>query len=355
MRSIWRKLFGDPVRAFGIVSVVFLISLAIAPAKDHFSQWRYYQNQYLQVIRGRANAVTLEKQMPHGIQQIWLPKQGVVDRCTTCHVALKQTSLSDVQEQPFRPHPPIPHKLTQFGCVTCHRGQGRATTVQEAHNSTLAWEEPILPAKYNDAGCGQCHLASLTGTPQLNRGRALLAREGCVHCHLIKRPDGSVMHPTDAPPPLTHIADKTTREWLFAWIKDPQAYSASATMPNFHFSDDDTRDVTAFLMAQSTPSAAAAEPGPAALPANADPQAGTTLYGESFCASCHAVQNAAGNLVGGDLGPELTAIGTKAKPQWLAAWLRNPSVYDPTTKMPHYRFTEQQICDTDQFSDGEER
>ena len=72
-------------------------------------------------------------------------------------------------------------------------------------------------------------------------------------------------------------------------------------------------------------------------------QEGSSVYGESFCASCHAVQNAAGNLVGGDLGPELTLVGSKVKPEWLAEWLRNPKAYDPATKMPHYRFGEQQI------------
>ena len=75
-----------------------------------------------------------------------------------------------------------------------------------------------------------------------------------------------------------------------------------------------------------------------------DPTAGASLYGESFCASCHAVQNAAGNLVGGDVGPELTRIGTKAKPEWLQAWIRNPRIYDPGTQMPHYRFTDQQVA-----------
>src|SRR6266567_1962304 len=46
---------------------------------------------------------------------------------------------------------------------------------------------------------------------------------------------------------------------------------------------------------------------------------------------------------GGDIGPELTRIGNKARPEWLAAWLANPRVYDATTPMPHYRFTPQQI------------
>ena len=60
-----------------------------------------------------------------------------------------------------------------------------------------------------------------------------------------------------------------------------------------------------------------------------DPTAAASLYGESFCASCHAVQNAAGNVVGGDVGPELTRVGSKVKPEWLQAWLRNPRGYDP--------------------------
>ena len=33
------------------------------------------------------------------------------------------------------------------------------------------------------------------------------------------------MKATDDPPSLSHIADKTTREWIFAWLKDPQAYA----------------------------------------------------------------------------------------------------------------------------------
>ena len=45
--SAWRALFGDPVRAFGVVSLILLLTLAIAPAKDHFSQWHSYQRKYL--------------------------------------------------------------------------------------------------------------------------------------------------------------------------------------------------------------------------------------------------------------------------------------------------------------------
>ena len=342
LKSLWQKLFGDSVRAFGVVSCFFLLSLAIAPAKNHFSEWRHYQHGYLKMIRNRSDAVTLQRHFESGIQQTWLPDLGVVDRCTSCHVGLKEASLADVSVQPFRPHPVIPHKLDQFGCTICHRGQGVATTVAEAHNSTLAWEQPILPAKYIESSCGQCHRGTLPGTPHLNQGRYLLSRYGCVHCHMVKLPDGKIMKATDDPPSLSYIADKTTREWIYVWLKDPQAYATTATMPNFKLSDDDARDISAFLIANSTsvPSDAIALSAKA-LP---DPTAGASLYGESFCASCHAVQNAAGNLVGGDVGPELTRVGNKVKPEWLQAWLRNPRVYNAETAMPHYRFNDAQVA-----------
>ncbi|MGI9101455.1 MAG: c-type cytochrome [Terriglobales bacterium] len=349
--SLPRRLFADSARVFGIISFVFLVSLAIAPAKNHFSEWRHHQKQYVNLIRGRADAVTLQRHMESGIQQIWIPESGVVDRCTTCHLGLREASLSTVATQPFRSHPPIPHALTEFGCTTCHRGQGGATTVEEAHRSTLAWEQPIVPAKYIESSCGQCHLAGLTGTPQLNTGRKLLARYGCVRCHSLRQPDGVVMQGSDDPPSLAHIAQKTSREWMYAWIKNPQAYSTTATMPNFGLTDDDARDVTAFLISQST-SLALPSAQTAARASAVDPTAGASLYGQSFCASCHAVQNAAGNMVGGDFGPELTKIGTKAKPEWLEAWLRNPAAYDPDTKMPHYRFSEQQISTLAGFLEG---
>ena len=341
--SGWQFLFADSARAFGTLSVVLLLCLAVVPAKDYFREWLGYQKGYLRLIRQRGDAATLQRRFQGGLQQIWLPDLGVVDRCTTCHIAMREASLKGVSAQPFRPHPAIPHSLTEFGCVMCHRGQGAATTVEEAHSSTKAWEEPMLPARYLESSCGQCHQDTLTGTPQLNTGRQLLARYGCVNCHTLKTPGGARINATDEPPPLTHIAEKTSREWIYAWLKNPQAYSATATMPDFKLTDADARDISAFLMAQSTPYQHAATGASGARTDAANAQEGASVYGESFCASCHAVQNAAGLMVGGDIGPELTRIGSKVKPEWMAAWLRDPKTYAPLTAMPHYRFTDEQL------------
>jgi len=343
MRKLLGILFGDSARAFGTLSVVLLALLAVVPAKDYFRDWRGYQKGYVRLVRARGDATTLTRRFQPGLQQIWLPELGVVDRCTTCHSALKEASLTGVKAQPFRPHPPMPHSLTEFGCVMCHRGQGAATTVEEAHRSTKSWEDPILPARYLEASCGQCHLERLTGTPLLNQGRETLAQYGCVRCHAIKTPDGVSMTGADDPPSLEHIGEKTTREWIAAWLKNPQAYAGSATMPNFQLPAEDIRDISAFLIAQSTSYAKSGEPAPAVPTGDGAQQQGASLYGESFCASCHATQNAAGLLVGGTLGPELTRVGSKVNPGWLTDWLRNPGVYDPDTKMPHYRLDAKQI------------
>ena len=328
---------------FGVVSAALLVSLAIAPSKNYFSDWRHYQNSYLNLAKERQSG-TLVRSFHGGIHQIWIAKLGVVDRCETCHVNLNG-ALVGASTQPFQKHPPIPHDVEQFGCVMCHRGQGAATSVEEAHYTTEAWEQPLLPARYLDSSCGQCHLGNLDGTPRLNAGRHLLSSMGCVHCHLVTQPDGNVLKPTDNPPPLNHIAEKTSREWIYAWIKNPQAYASSATMPNFQLSDQDAADISAFLISQSTPSPAAKnQPAVAAVAGNVDATEAATLYGSSFCASCHAMQNAAGNLVGGDFGPELTRVGNKVNPEWLHRWLTNPPDYMPSTRMPHYRFDSKQIA-----------
>ena len=87
---------------------------------------------------------------------------------------MKEATLWDVPTQPFQPHPVIPHKLDRFGCTMCHRGQGAATTVSEAHNSTLASAGAADAAGevHLNPRAEECHRGPLPGTlPVLNQGR----------------------------------------------------------------------------------------------------------------------------------------------------------------------------------------
>ena len=111
-----RFFVGTAPRRFASVSVLLAVVSSIAPTQDLFSQWRHYQRLYVQMIRNRPDAARLEHRFRSGINQIWIPEQHVVDRCSTCHVALQEPSLSDVRKEPFRPHPPMPHSLTRKSC-----------------------------------------------------------------------------------------------------------------------------------------------------------------------------------------------------------------------------------------------
>jgi hypothetical protein len=118
-----RIFFDSPANRFAWASLLLLITLAIAPTKDFFKEWRHYQRQYVKFISTRPDGAALQRHFTGGIQQVWLPELGVVDRCTTCHLAVTETSLQSAAAvpAPFWPHPPVGHNVKQWGCVVCHR------------------------------------------------------------------------------------------------------------------------------------------------------------------------------------------------------------------------------------------
>jgi len=103
-------------------------------------------------------------------------------------------------------------------------------------------------------------------------------------------------------------------------------------MPNYKLSDVDASDISAYLVSTSTTHAgdtAALGTKPAA---NADPSAGRAVW-RIFLLLMPRSSECRWQLGGGDLGPELTRLGNKVKPEWLTAWLQNPRIYDATTPM----------------------
>ena len=138
------------------------------------------------MIRNRSDANTLQRHFQGGIQQIWLPELGVVDRCTSCHVGLKEPSLADVPTQPFRTHPVDPaqarsvrmHGLPSrtgrghhgFRGAQQHAGLGAADSPREVHRVFLRRVPPRSSAR---------HAATESGTQSAvsRRLRALPHRE----------------------------------------------------------------------------------------------------------------------------------------------------------------------------------
>ena len=351
--------------AFAVTSIVFLLALAISPVRDVLSEWKHYKRAYVRFAQTRPDTKRLLADYRPQISQIWIPELAVVDRCTTCHQGITEASLLDPSvPQPFRAHPPIPHPVLQWGCITCHRGQGAATEVTEAHETTLAWEQPLLPVHFIQASCGTCHRSDLHETAQLDRGRALLVELNCVACHRLR----DVERPEMLGPDLTNVGTKVSRQWIYKWLKEPRTvtnangnvtvngYETEETprMPQFRLNEEELRDLSGYLSTlQSKP----------VRPYHFDPRViaggksdptdqGELRFRQMFCSTCHSLSvTRAGttSLIGGDIGPELTKVGSKVNADWLTAWLRDPQAYLPHSKMPRYQWSDADLYDVTQY------
>jgi mono/diheme cytochrome c family protein len=353
--------------AFALSSVVFLVVLAISPFKDYRREWKQYKRAYLRFAQGRPDTKRLTADFSPNIDQIWLPGMSITDRCTTCHQGITQPTLADVSvPQPFRAHPSIPHHVRDWGCTTCHRGQGPATEVAEAHESTLAWEQPILPTHFIQASCGTCHLEDLPQTPQLTRGRQLLASLNCQGCHKLPGIETPVMRGPD----LSSVGTKVTREWIYKWLKEPRTVldkdgnvvvngyetTDEPRMPKFRLTEAELIALTAYLSAQKVKPLAPYKISAAVVASwSKNPELvsqGELRFRQMFCSTCHSLGvTRAGEtkLIGGDIGPELTKVGSKVNADWLVAWLRDPESYLPHTRMPRYGWSDEDLYKVTQY------
>jgi mono/diheme cytochrome c family protein len=352
---------------FAASSVVFLAVLAISPFKDFRREWKQYKRSYQRFAQSRPDTKKLLADYRPDIDQIWLPGMNVVDRCTTCHQGITQVSLGDkAVPEPFRAHPPIPHKVRDWGCTVCHRGQGPATEVAEAHESTLAWEQPILPTRFIQSSCGTCHYADLPQTPQLTRGRELLAELNCQGCHRLP----GIERPAMLGPDLTNIGTKVSREWIYKWLKEPRTIvdkdgnvtvngyetEEEPRMPKFRLTEAELRGLSAYLSVQKAKAMVPYKLDARVVTAwRKNPELvsqGELRFRQMFCSTCHSLAvTRAGEtkLIGGDIGPELTKVGSKVNPEWLIAWLRDPEGYLPHTRMPRYGWSDEDLYKVTQY------
>lgn len=104
---------------------------------------------------------------------------------------------------------------------------------------------------------GACGRDLRTPPPQMpdahpDRGARAIARYGCGSCHTIpgiRDADATVG------PPLTRFAERgfiagrlqNTPDNLVRWISDPQGVEPGTAMPDLRVTDEDARDIAAYL------------------------------------------------------------------------------------------------------------
>ena len=311
------------LRVLAALSVVFLATLAIAPAKEWFTEWRVIQDDYnLRAVASGAAPKNV------GIAQIWRPEADVVDRCTSCHVGMGGAPPLAGQGVLFDAHPDVHHDVAKMGCTQCHDGQGRATSRAAAHGNVAHWEAPMLERAHFQASCGWCHGEGLS-VPTLEKvdeGRYAFELHGCAACHVVDGEGGVVG------PDLSGVALKGySREWQIRHLRDPvDAVEGSKMMSFGHLSDAEMDVVVSHLDT---------------LVGAPQLVRGKALAVRLGCRGCHRIGG-----VGGDHGPDLSRVGLKRAtdldfagvdgPRTVAAWhrahLREPTRVAPGSKMPAY-------------------
>lgn len=273
---------------------------------------------------------------------------GTVDRCESCHVAINRDGFED-QKNPYKTHPRrqeifSKHPVEQFGCTTCHAGQGRGTQIKDkpfekgdfAHGYVKHWKEPVVRGDMMQANCNKCHLDQwkLDGAPVYMKGKEIFWTQGCIGCHAIKGFENA----PKVGPSLLKVADKVSEEWLVEWIKNPKGYLPHTKMPKPPLDIEEPKQVekvAAYILQSSQKFN---------LPFGAYPggnaQSGKTAFETVGCYGCHTIEGK-----GTGLAPALDRIAQKTTADWIYNWIQDPKAYNPETKMPRLRLTTQEAAD----------
>ena len=110
-------------------------------------------------------------------------------------------------------------------------------------------------------------------------------------------------------------------------------------MPKFRLTETELRGLSAYLSVQKTKAFTPYKIDARVVAAwSKNPELvsqGELRFRQMFCSTCHSLAvTRAGEtkLIGGDIGPELTKVGSKVNPDWLVTWLRDPQGYLPHTQ-----------------------
>jgi mono/diheme cytochrome c family protein len=282
----------------------------------------------------------------------------------------------DWEEQEFLLQPMRAAKYVQASCLKCHSDQTNLRGGEQLDHGRRLIEQ---------LGCWSCHKMRQMETYTTHRVAAgedfdSLCKFYDVNPDDVRRLNGfpqevslTVGQDVNIPirtlrkpgPSLFKVASKTNKEWVRKWLANPVAFRPNTYMPRFWGLSNNagTPDrnavemnaITEFLFAVSD------QPQYSAPPARGDPQNGKKLVAQAGCMGCHVIDEKLMDIKPlaslkqymdvwqyrrlRSQGPQLAGIGTKADVNWIYAWLKDPKQYNPRTKMPNLRLSDQEAAD----------
>jgi cytochrome c2 len=270
------------------------------------------------------------------IVQINVAEANIVDRCESCHMGIREplkisaTVLAqdnkekkpDEYDHAFVSHPAPEllktHDPDKFGCSPCHQGNGRATTsMVKAHGDYEHWLWPLFPKQNVEAGCQTCHSADMVLVSgevgwTISEGKDLFRQKGCMGCHRYEGYD-----------------------------KEPEDLNAvSQQIKQLDQQKTDNLKQAAYLMKQAD----AAESNEEANKLN-DNAIALRVSNSKMDGRIQQLDYQAHSLMQDEkkVGPNLKDIRLKLNKNWIPVWLKKPTDFRPTTKMPNFRLNDHQI------------
>jgi cytochrome c551/c552 len=270
------------------------------------------------------------------VVQINVPEANIVDRCQSCHMGIlepiKITAVSmtakgekqpDEYARAFTSHPQPEllsiHDPEKFGCSPCHQGNGRATTtVEKAHGNYEHWLWPLFPRENVQAGCQNCHAADMvlasggTEWKVIDEGKDLFRQKGCMGCHRYEGYD-----------------------------KEPEELnSITQQIKLFDQQKIDNLKQAAYLMKEADAAETNEEANQLNEQAIALKVANSKIDGriQQLDFQSHSLMQDQKKV-----GPNLKDIRLKLNKNWIPLWLKKPTDFRPTTKMPNFRLNDHQI------------
>jgi cytochrome c2 len=135
-----------------------------------------------------------------------------------------------------------------------------------------------------------------------DNGRALFGELRCVTCHAVNGRGGTLG------PELTRIGDKVRRDWLFSYLKDPHRVQPDTPMLQYRLTDDQLRDLSAFLLEEYRSGGTGPEPPPVTYQDARLLAAGRAVFERRGCTSCHRLSSIKDS---GRIGPSLAGIADR--------------------------------------------
>jgi mono/diheme cytochrome c family protein len=254
--------------------------------------------------QGQGRATTREA--AHGHVEFWdhpmLDMKYIQSACGKCHLP------TDVPDAPKLAHG---HEVfVRAGCIGCHRLHGVGGMIGPELDNVGASRSPewllkhfknptavtpgsaMPPIQASDADLDDLtlYVLSFTGEPLSAyyvsmktipgpaAGRRLFEEKGCFGCHSIGGKGG------DIGPALDQVAKRHEPQWIVAHFQNPQGVSPGTVMPQFNFTEQETRALTEFLLSLTDTNVV----GFLRVPSAINPvERGRAVYKKYGCAGCH--------------------------------------------------------------------